>query len=311
MSALFSIIIPARDEEHLQRTIQCALDNIEGDTEIIAICDGYWPEPPVPDNPRVHIIHHTVSVGQRAATNEGARLSTAKYIMKADAHCTFDKGFDVKLMQPYESGEIGMDTTTIPRLYNLHGFNLKCLGCGYERYQSPTTNPCPECKQTVGVERVMIWKPRWHKRVDFCRIDSSMRFQYWRAFESRDAAKGDICDVMGNLGACFMMPRERFLALGGMDEKHGSWGQFGTEISCKSWLSGGRQVVNKRTWYSHLFRTQGGDFGFPYQLSQNQIERARDYSVWLWKEGNWPLAARPLRWLIDHFAPVPDWDGNP
>ena len=67
---------------------------MEADTEVIAICDGYWPDPPVVDHPKVTIVHHTKSIGQRAATNEGARISQAKYVMKLDAHCTVDKGFD-------------------------------------------------------------------------------------------------------------------------------------------------------------------------------------------------------------------------
>lgn len=90
-----------------------------------------------------------------------------------------------------------------------------------------------------------------------------------------------------------------------MDEAHGSWGQMGVELACKSWLSGGRQVVNKRTWFSHLFRTQDG-FGFPYP--NPGILQAREYSKKLWLGGEWPNAVRPLSWLIEHFAPAPGWE---
>ena len=90
-----SILIPARNEMFLATTIENILENIEADTEIIAILDGDWPEPPVSDHPRVTVIHHE-SIGQRAATNEGARISQAKFIMKADAHCAFDKGFETE-----------------------------------------------------------------------------------------------------------------------------------------------------------------------------------------------------------------------
>ena len=96
--AELSVIIPARNEIFLQKTIENILENIEADTEIIAVCDGYWPDPPVRDHERVNIIHFTKPVGQRAATNAGARLSQAKYVMKCDAHCAFDKGFDRKLI---------------------------------------------------------------------------------------------------------------------------------------------------------------------------------------------------------------------
>src|SRR4030042_1172910 len=92
-----SILIPARNEMFLARTIQDILSNIEGSTEIIAVLDGYKPDPPLTADPRVILIYNSQSVGQRAATNQAAKLSKSKYLMKCDAHCAFDKGFDVKM----------------------------------------------------------------------------------------------------------------------------------------------------------------------------------------------------------------------
>jgi len=94
-----SILIPARNEMFLKKTIDNILENIEADTEVIAVLDGYWPEEPIPDHERVVIIHYSKSIGQRAATNVAARMSGAKYVMKVDAHCAFDKGFDAKLIK--------------------------------------------------------------------------------------------------------------------------------------------------------------------------------------------------------------------
>jgi len=107
-----------------------------------------------------------------------------------------------------------------------------------------------------------------------------------------------------------MMAADRFWRLGGMDEKHGSWGQMGTEVACKSWLSGGRQVVNRRTWFAHLFRTQPG-FKFPYHITDKAINEARDYSQKFWRANAWSLAQRPLEWLTDYFRPVPGWHDSP
>lgn len=78
---------------------------------------------------------------------------------------------------------------------------------------------------------------------------------------------------------------------------------MGTELSCKNWLSGGRQVVNKKTWFAHLFRTQPG-FGFPYP---NPGVGARKHSNWLWMGNNWPLQAYPLSFILEKFWPVPGW----
>ena len=81
-----SILIPARNEMFLAKTVQNILENIEGNTEVIVILDGAWDDPPVPQHERVTIIHHSQSIGQRAATNEAAKLSQAKYVMKQNKH---------------------------------------------------------------------------------------------------------------------------------------------------------------------------------------------------------------------------------
>lgn len=299
-----SILIPARNEEFLSRTIADILEHSEGDTEVIAVLDGAWADPPIEDDSRVHLIYHSEPIGQRAATNEAARMSAARFIMKVDAHCAFDQGFDIKLMAECEP-----DWTVIPRMYNLHVFDWECLGCGRRTYQGPRPEICEDC-QAGEFERVMVWEPRWNRKTDFARFDSDLRFAYWGAYGKRPEAQGEIADVMASVGACFFMTRDRFWELGGLDENHGSWGQVGVEVACKAWLSGGRQVVNKRTWFAHLFRTQKG-FMFPYPQSGSQVEHARRYSRELWTGNQWAGQRRPLSWLIEKFAPVPTWDGLP
>jgi hypothetical protein len=302
-----SVLIPARNEMFLQKTIESVLAAAEADTEVIAVADGAWPHPPVVDHPRVVLVHHAVSIGQRAATNEAARISRAKYVMKLDAHCTLDQGFDRKLMQAYEAGELAPDVTTIPAMYNLHGFDWECTACQARVYQGPKPAKCGKCGHR-DQRMAVVWQPRRNRLTTAWRFDKSLHFQYWREGEQRQ--RGELCEVMCCLGACFFMPRERYWEIGGMDEEHGSWGQMGVEVGCKSWLSGGRMVVNKRTWYSHMFRTQQG-FGFPYPNPGKQVEQARQHSRELWVGGKWPRAARGLDWLIEHFKPLPEWHDPP
>jgi len=292
-----SVIIPARNEQFLEKTIDTILENSVADTEVIVILDSYWPSPSIEDRPKVTFIHHTNPVGQRVATNEGVRLSSAKYIMKLDAHCSVDKGFDVKLMADCEK-----DWTVIPRMYNLHAFDWECTGCGSKMYQADLKPPCSKCNGT-NFKESLVWEPRIRRRTDFARFDNTLHFQYWKDYEKRPESKPDIADVMSSIGACFFMHRERFLELEGLDENHGSWGQVGTEVACKSWLSGGRQVVNKKTWFSHFFRV--GTLKFPYQISGNDQERARIYSRDFWNNNRWQKQVHPLPWLIEKFAPVP------
>ena len=111
-----SIIIPAKNEMFLQNTIDDILKHIEGETEIIAVLDGYWPDVGIPDNERVKLLHFTKSVGQRAGTNYGVSLSRAKYVMKLDAHCAFDQGFDRVLLEGIAGHD---DWTMVPLMRQL------------------------------------------------------------------------------------------------------------------------------------------------------------------------------------------------
>jgi glycosyltransferase involved in cell wall biosynthesis len=299
-----SVIIPARNEVFLARTIDNLLENKKANTEIIAVLDGYWPDPPIKDHPDVNILHYSVPIGQRAAVNAGARASAAKYVMKLDAHCAVDDGFDVKLMAHCEP-----DWTVIPRMYNLHAFDMVCDGCGHAVYQGPTPEKCEKCGGPGPFHKNIIWKPRFSRRTDFMRFDAGMKFAYWPEYEKRPEAQGDVVPLLSSIGACFFMERERFWEIGGLDEAHGSWGQFGTEIACKSWLSGGQHMVNKTTWFSHMFRTQK-DFSFPYEIRFQDQEAAREYSRDLWLNNKWAGARYPLSWLIQKFAPVPEFDDN-
>ncbi len=315
-----SIIIAARNERYLKPTIEDVLRNTGDQTEIIAIVDGEWPDEPLEQHPRLHVIREPVPVGQRAAVNLGARLSDARYVCKLDAHVSIKPGFDTELIRTGD--ELGHDVTQIPRLFHLHVFNWKCQRCGVETYQGNTPTACATCAGSQGgpFERVWIWERRghhWRKSTDpqpknfiysdFWRFDSTLHFQYFPEYRGRPASQGDVCDVMTALGACFFMRRERFIEIGGLDEQGGIWGQFGVEIALKSALSGGRHVVNKRTWMAHLFRTKGGEFGFPYALSGHEVDQARAYSRSIWMNNAWPMQVRTLRSYVEQFSPVPDW----
>lgn len=294
----------------LRRTVEDVLAHAQGDTEVIAVLDGAWADPPLADHPRVQLIYRPQPIGQRAAVNLAARISTAKYVMKLDAHCSVDAGFDLKLMAADQ--ELGRpDVTQIPAQFNLHAFNWRCRACGTETYQGPTPTSCVSCSMGP-FERVMYWDLNAggvngkHRRTEFWRFDHDLHFQY-SGPRLKDQRHAELADVMSSVGACFFMRRSRFVEIGGLDEAHGSWGNFGTEIACKSWLSGGLHIVNRRTWFAHLFRTQGADFGFPYPNPHAAVERARAHSRDIWLNNRWPNQTRPLSWMVDHFSPIRGW----
>ena len=300
-----SVIIPSRQEMFLNRTVDDLLKNMRGNTEVIVGLDGAWPEEPLQDHPKVHIIHHSTSIGQRAITNEGVRYSRAKYIMKVDAHCAFDEGFDTKLMANMQD-----DWTVVPIMRNFHVFNWVCKKCGEKKYQGPTPTSCQKCDNKTDFEREIVWIAKNNPQSTSYCFDSEPHFQYFREFKDRPEGKGDLTETMSLQGSCFMVTRDKFLELDLCEEKFGSWGSQGIEVAVKTWLSGGRVLCNHKTWYAHMFRTQGGDFGFPYDLSGRQVERAKKYARNQFFHNKWPKQRYPLIWLIDKFWPVPGWSDD-
>ena len=297
-----SIVIPARNEIFLKQTVEDILKNTRGETEIIAVLDGYWPDPPVPDNSRVTLVHHTEPIGQRSATNEAVKLSKAKYIMKCDAHCSFDEGFDVKMMQ-----EMHDDWTMVPAMKNLHAFDWVCKKCGDRRYQGVTPVACPKCDNTEHFYRDIVWKGKDNPlSTSYC-FDATPHFQYFKEFKLRPEGKGDLTETMSLQGSCFMLTRQKYWELNVCDESFGSWGSQGIEVAVKTWLSGGRVVVNHKTWYAHMFRTKGGDFGFPYQISGRQIQSARQMAREIFFGNKLPNQKYQISWLLEKFWPIPGW----
>ena len=213
-----SVLIPSRNEDYLEQTIRNILQNARGEIEILVALDGWLPDPQIKiGDDRVVFYHEPESIGQRQSINKLARVAKGKYVMKIDAHCAVDEGFDLKLAEDCE-----YDWTVIPRMYNLD---------------------------------IKTFKPKFHKRTDYMymqvREDGQFRAEYYRGKEYRKqhSKKALIDDTMCCMGPCFYMHKDRFWELGGCDEAHGGWGSQGIEVSCKAWLSGGSLKVNKKTWF--------------------------------------------------------------
>ncbi|MFH1547459.1 MAG: glycosyltransferase [bacterium] len=300
--AEMSIIIPARCEMFLKRTVEDILLNMRGDTEIIVVLDGAPADPPLEPHPKLTVITHEESIGQRAASNEAARLSNAKYICKMDAHCAVSPGFDSVLINDMQP-----NFCCVPIMRNLHAFDWVCKKCGDRRYQGPTPTSCPKCDNTTEFERDIKWIGKTNPQSTSYCFDSEPHFQYFREFAKRPEGKGDLTETMSLQGSCFMLTRDKYFELNICDEAFGSWGSQGIEVACKTWLSGGRVIVNHKTWYAHMFRTQGGDFGFPYQISGRQVGHAKKTAKDIFFNNKWEKQKYPLSWLLEKFWPVPGW----
>lgn len=62
--ALLSVIIPSRNCKHVSKTVDDIFANATGEIEVIALLDGYWPNPPIKDHPKLTIVHKSVEIGR-------------------------------------------------------------------------------------------------------------------------------------------------------------------------------------------------------------------------------------------------------
>lgn len=306
-----SVIIIGNNEMFMTRTIEDVLKNKRANTEVIAVLDGgIWADPEIPLHPDVNVIYVKETIGQRAATNLGVRLSRAKYVMKLDAHCSWDEGMDQKMLDGFK--EQGDNVTMVPIMRNLHAFDWKCYHCGWKKYQGPTPLACEGCGRTDKVRRKMIWEPRRGTYSQSYSFDSEPHFQYFQEYKRRpeyeEGRKKGFTESMSLQGSCFMCTRDKYWELNLSDESVGSWGNQGIELACKTWLSGGRVLVNHNTWYAHMFRTQGGDFSFPYNQSGRGVDKTKQ-KVWEhFFNGKFKQQKYPVSWLVEKFMPVPGWN---
>ena len=98
---MVSVIIPARAERWLNKTIDEIKTKFGGDFEIIVTLEGK-PKSKLPEG--VTYIHNKEPKGMRTAINQAVAKAKGKYIMKLDAHCMLDKNIDLKLIKEHKKG---------------------------------------------------------------------------------------------------------------------------------------------------------------------------------------------------------------
>lgn len=276
---MLSIIIPSCNEMFLQPTIDSLLERAEGDIEIIVVIDGDWPKVPIKDDPKVILIHHDKR-GMRNAINEAVRIAKGKYIMKCDGHCLFDKGFDVKLAADCEPNWL-----SVPTRYSLDGEKWK------------------RKRDKKAVNYMFLIPPKEKTSEDGEFWETGFCGVIWK--EKENDKKID--DLMTFQGSCWFMHKELFFKIECMDEKvGGTFTKEAQELGNKVWLSGGRVIRNKNTWYAHLHK--GRKYGRGYHLSRKKMQNGNENIIDYWMNNKWPGRIRDFKWLIDHFAPVPGWE---
>ena len=280
-----SVIIPARNEPYLQNTIDEIFLKSRADTDVIAVLDGYWPDPPLKDDDRLHIIHYGESRGLRNAVKSAVEMSRAEHIYKLDAHCMLDEGFDVKLMADCEPNWV-----VVPRRKRL-------LAETWEEEVQPG-------RPDIDYE-FLSWPygPKGHSTTFKADENYGLHGIKWDALNKREDLKDVLIDdKMTAQGSSYFMHKDYFNELELLDESvYGTFRDEFLEVGMKCWLSGGRVVVNKKTWYAHWHKKRRG-----YSLPQEDSA----WEIWM-KPNAWHKQTLPMEWFIKHFADkyggVPGW----
>jgi len=217
-----SIIIPSYKDLYLHKTIDSLLKNARGKIEIIPVLDGYWPDSPFKDDPRVRVIHLGKNQGMRGAINAGVAISRGEYLMRTDEHCLFGRDFDRILTKDIKDNWI-----VTPRRFFLDPAKWEVMDIPPVDYEKL------KIRKIDGKEygfKGVRWQTRTRER-RYKTIDETMSIQ----------------------GSCWVMRRSWWdKVIKKLETKrYGPMCQNSQEIVFKTWQAGGKLMVNKNTWFAH------------------------------------------------------------
>jgi len=283
-----SILIPARDDhQYLENTIAGLFKNAKGEIEVIVMLDGYWPNPPLTNRNNLTIVHVSKVHGMRVNVNAAARIAKGKYIMKLDAHCMVGEGFDEILKKDCEK-----DWLVVPSRYSLDAENWK-RGRGPIDYLYLTYPYLDDDQFGYGLHG-----KKWVGK------NMGAKEYYRKENENKDKK---IDDIMTFQASCWFMHRNLFFEIDCYDTENYGFFQEAQEIGMKVWLSGGRVIRNKNTWYAHWHKGPNAKVGRGFKLSKRQKRLDETFSADFWMNNKWHKQTRKMSWFVEHFWPIPGW----
>ncbi len=219
---MLSVVIPAYKDPLLVPTIRSLLENAEGEIEVIAVLDGFWPEFKLPEDERVKTLHLGRNRGMRGAINAGVAIARGEFLMRSDQHCMFAKGYDRVLTATCEPNWIVTATR-----YFLDPIKWQVMDI-----------------PPVNYEKLVIQENR------------KFSGQKWKV---RDTERKDIMidETMAMQGSMWVMPKawweKAIVEL--QTEGYGQMYQDSHEMIFKTWKAGGKMMINKNTWFAHKHRS--------------------------------------------------------
>jgi hypothetical protein len=280
---MLSIVIPSKTEMFLKKTIEDVLSKATGNIEIYPVLDGYVlpPEELVLDS-RVHYqyLPSTTFSKKRQAINMVAEISHGEHFMCIDAHCMVGPGFDEIIVK-----DLDEDCVAVPRRNRLDAANW--------------------CVQNGGKPPIDYEYLIWQKLLDVQPCIYGVKWDT-RTLERLSVPIDEIVEFQGS---CWVMHKSHFNRCGFMDLRYQGYGQESEEISFTTWLTGGRVVSNKNTWYAHL--RKGRTYGRMYYLPRDEFLASVAYSWDFWiNDRPLPNRVHNLEWLIEKFLPMPGWPAD-
>jgi len=252
---MLSVIIPSYKDPLLQKTIDSLLENAEGEIEIIAVLDGYWPEVPLKNDDRVRIVQLGENKGMRNAINAGVRIARGEYLMRTDEHAMFGKGYDVILTDGLKDNWI-----VTPRRFFLDT----------EKWEVMDEPPVDYMK--LKIARVSDGKGGL--------VDKFAGVNWPNRAKLRKNKMID--ETMAMQGSCWVMTKKLWLTVIKelQTEGYGSHYQDSHEMQFKVWQAGGKLMVNKNTWHAHKHRKFPRTHGYGGQLARDGFA----YALSIWRD---------------------------
>jgi hypothetical protein len=271
---MISILIPARQEEYLNDTIEDVFAHAETEVEVLVGLDGWTTPLGFPDK-NIRVSFSPKPIGQRAMQNTLARMARGNYVMKLDAHCSLQQGFDRILLEHMDENTVA--TGCLHRLHTFDWVDEK----GRRTYQD----------QKSQIKREKVWKILPQP------FETSFVFGT-NCISVAGNTRNFPRETMSLQGSLFCVSRTKYWHWNLCDEDWGSWGAQGFEIAVKTWFAGGR-VITAPFFYGHWFRTKKEDVPYEREEPSTAYEKARE------------LAKHPkMQWLVKKFGYPLDWKSN-
>ena len=268
------MIIPSRNEKYLAKTVDDIFAKTRGKIEVIVILDEQ--DQKLTSRPNLIIQKKIGPPGMKSAINQGVKVASGEYIMKTDAHCMFGEGFDKILIENHQDNWI-----QIPRRYSLQvetwSIKPNRPSVDYEYFLYPFA-------EVTSVRTGGKWHQRAQDRKELL-IDETMVFQ----------------------GSCWLMKKDYYNNVCRLEINPETKDEFvlePEELAFKSWLSGGKVMVNKKTWYAHYYKDQGFR---GYFLDKRSMRKQRIFHIDYWMHDKWPKATKKMEWFVNQFMPIPGW----